>query len=66
MQKIQITEARKIAERIGAEAVVVFAFSGDQFAGTSYGVTKAQCAIIGKWLDQIVAMLAAGTLPAPE
>jgi hypothetical protein len=65
MQKIQITEARRIAERIGAEAVVVLAFSGDNFAATSYGETKQKCAITAKWLDCLCDQLTTGKLAAP-
>lgn len=65
MQKIQITEAKRIAERIGAEAVVVLAFTGDEFAATSYGETKAKCSITAKWLDNLCDQLSTGALPAP-
>lgn len=65
MQKIQITEARKIADRIGAEAVVVIAFDGNSFAITSYGATKDKCARTAKWVDQLSADLEAGKLVAP-
>jgi hypothetical protein len=62
---IHITEARKIAERIGADQVMVIAFSRDHYAAVSYGKTKALCADAGKWLDRICDNLADGTLPAP-
>jgi uncharacterized protein YbjQ (UPF0145 family) len=65
MQKIQITEAKKIAERIGAEAVVVIAFSGEQLAMTSYGETKAKCAATGRWVDYLGKELETGRLSAP-
>lgn len=65
MQKIQITEARKIAERIGADQVVVIAFGDNHFAVTSYGTTKALCAEAGKWIDQIAADLNSGVMAPP-
>lgn len=65
MQKVQITEAKRIAERIGAEAVVVIAFGGDDFAMTSYGETKAKCTATGKWVDLIANELSTGRIPAP-
>ncbi len=66
MQKIQITEARKIAERIGADQVVVIAFGQDAFAVTSYGTTKLLCAEAGKWIDMLVADLESGKMPTPS
>lgn len=65
MKKIQITEARKIAERIGAEQVVVIAFTADDFAITSYGVTKAKCAEAGRWVDRLCDDLSGGKLSPP-
>jgi uncharacterized protein YbjQ (UPF0145 family) len=66
MQKIQITEAKKIAERIGAEAVVIIAFNGDRLAMTSYGATKAKCAATGRWVDMVADDLASGRMAAPD
>ncbi len=63
---IHIAEARKIAERIGADQVVVIAFSRDHYAAVSYGKTKALCADAGKWLDRICDNLANGTLSSPS
>lgn len=65
MQKIQIAEARKIAERIGAEAVVVLAFHGDNFAVTSYGETKAKCRATAKFVDDLAADLSRGLIVPP-
>lgn len=65
VQKVQITEAKKIAERTGAKQVVVIAFSGDDFAITSYGTTKALCASAGKWVDRIAGDLTTGSLMPP-
>jgi hypothetical protein len=52
----RITEAKAIAERIGADAVVVLAFDDEDglVAGASYGKTKALCATIGEWMDAII------------
>lgn len=66
MQKVQIGEARAIAERVQADAVVVFAFKDGRFAAASYGATKAKCGVAGRWLDAVVAGMNAGTVPPPD
>jgi hypothetical protein len=50
----RITEAKAIAQRIGADAVVVLAFKGDTVAGASYGQTKAMCHNAGRWMDWLI------------
>lgn len=65
MQKIQITEAKKIAERIGAEQVIMIAFSQDDFAITSYGVTQKLCHEAAKWAAQIADDLKYGAMMPP-
>jgi hypothetical protein len=66
MQKINIADAKMIAQRYGAEAVVIIAFDEGMFAATSYGATRAKCAVAGKWLDGLADKLTSGELPAPE
>lgn len=63
MNKIAITEARRLAEQAKAHTIVVFAFTDDQFSAVSYGATKARCA--AKWLDRIANNLKSGEMPAP-
>lgn len=63
--KPQITEAQRIADRLGAESVVILAFGGDQVAGASYGSTKANCARTGKWMDLLIDQMAAGQMAPP-
>lgn len=65
MKKPQITEAQRIADRIGADAVVILAFGGDVVAGASYGATKAMCSETGKWMDGIIDRMSAGDLLPP-
>lgn len=65
MNRIAITEARRLAEQAKAETIVVFAFTDDQFSAVSYGVTKAKCATAAKWLDRIANDLKSGRMPAP-
>lgn len=65
MNPPHIKEAKAIAERIGADAIVVLAFKDDQVAGASYGQTKAQCSAAGKWLDWLIDGMADQLLPRP-
>lgn len=65
MKKPQITEAQRIAERIGADSVVILAFGEDMVAGASYGATKAKCAITGRWMDKLIDTMAAGKMSPP-
>jgi hypothetical protein len=60
-----IQEAKAIAKRIGADAVVVLAFKGDVVSGASYGQTKAHCAIAGKWMGGLIDDMEAGYVLAP-
>ena len=60
MKKIHITEAKKIADRIGADAVIVLAFSSDTVAGASYGQTKALCNTAGRRMHAMVEQLELG------
>ena len=66
MQKVQITEAQRIADRIGADAVVVLAFKGERFTGTSYGATKAKCKATGKFLDDVCGLIELGVIAPPD
>jgi hypothetical protein len=66
MKRIPIKLAEAVAYRIEAEAVVILAFDGDQFAATSYGATKAKCAVVGRWIDDLGGRLGSGELPAPN
>lgn len=65
MNRIPITEARRLAELAKAETVVVFTFTDEQFSAVSYGTTKAKCADAAKWLDRIADDLKTGQMPAP-
>ncbi len=66
MKKLRITEAKTIAERVGADAVVVLAFIDGMVAGASYGQTKAQCDVAGKWMAELIHDMEGGYLEAPE
>jgi hypothetical protein len=65
MKKIPITEARRIAEACGAEAVVILAFGDDLVSGTSYGETMAKCKTTGKWMDGLIEKLCDGLMFPP-
>jgi hypothetical protein len=54
LRKIHIAEAKKIADRVGAEIVVVLAFKGDTIVGASYGQTKVLCNSAGIWMDSLI------------
>lgn len=66
MKPVPIKYAEAIADRIGAQAVVILTFDGQVVAGTSYGATKAKCRITGKWMDNLIDAMSAGILDAPK
>ena len=61
----KIGDAKAIAQRIGADAVVVLAFKDGAIHAASYGATKEKCSATGAWLDMIVDRLGDGTLRSP-
>jgi hypothetical protein len=64
MKSARIAEAKAIAERTGADSVVIIAFKGDAVAGASYGRTKPKCVAAGKWMDWLIDGMEDG-LPRP-
>jgi hypothetical protein len=62
----RVRDARDLCEQTGARAVLVIAFVDGKFGAASYGETKAECASVAKTLDEIVAWLQRGAIPAPE
>ena len=65
MKRPQITEARLIADRLGADSVVILAFGGDTVAGASYGTTKGKCQATGRWMDEIIDRMTSGKMLPP-
>jgi hypothetical protein len=65
MNRVHITDAQRICDRVKAQAVVVIAFDGEQFSMTSYGETKAKCAATGRWVDHVGDLLAQGLIDPP-
>lgn len=63
---VHISEARKIAERLKADAVVVLAFQGDHFALASYGATKAKCREAARFVDDLANDISSGVIPPPR
>lgn len=61
----KISDAKAIAERIGADAVAVIAFKDGQVHAASYGATKVKCQHTGVWLDKIVDGMVDGKMPVP-
>lgn len=55
-RNIRIADAKRLANELGADAVVVLAFScgGLVVAGASYGSTVAKCRRAGKWMDWVI------------
>lgn len=49
--------AKALAQRLGAKGIIVLAFNDDRFAGVSYGITRAECAPMGRLLDRIGEMI---------
>lgn len=66
MKRAEIADAKAIAKRLGADAVIVLAFVDGQVQGASYGTDRAKCQTISKVLDRIVDDMCAGKLPALE
>jgi hypothetical protein len=65
MKPVSIDAAKQLAVRAGAEGVAVFAFGGEDFAATSYGVSKELCARMKEWIKEVSGRLERGELPNP-
>lgn len=49
---VPIPEARRLAKEHGMKRLLILAVDGDgNFAFTTYGETKADCAAIARWAD---------------
>lgn len=52
MRCAEISEARRLADKIGAEKLIILAIDGNgQFAFTTFGKTKAMCREMARWAD---------------
>lgn len=64
MKPPRITEAKAIAQRIGADGVIAFAFAfdSDQFGYASYGQDRARCDRMHRVAERIVKLIDAGVI----
>lgn len=65
MKRPTITQARHLADALGARQVIVIAFDTESFAASSYGQTRAECGDVGAVLDFIADGLRDRSIPAP-
>ena len=63
--QVPIKEAKSLAKKLGADAVIVVAFKGQQYATTSYGKDRATCQAFSKVCDQIHDDIGNGSIPIP-
>lgn len=66
MKQIPIEVAKRVAVDVGADAVIVIAFCGDQFATTSYGRDRKHCQVFAKVADIIHDDIAYGAIDIPS
>lgn len=66
MDPVPITDAKEIAVRRRAKAVLVLAFGGGRFAVTTFGMTRRQCDGAKRVNEQIARLIEDGTLEIPE
>jgi len=65
MEKVDIDDAKRIAQKHAADAVIVVAFKGGSFAVTSYGHNRQACSNIAAVADQIHEDIIDGGIPIP-
>jgi len=54
MKQLTINRARTLGKEMGAKGIVILAFGDNgEFQAASYGSTKRNCGLLGKWLDRI-------------
>lgn len=61
-----INDAKAVALKYRKRGVIILSFSGEGFAVTSYGMTRADCDAMRQVNDQIADMLAAGDIALPD
>lgn len=66
MKKLTINRARALGKDMDAKGVVILAFGDDgEFQAASYGRTKGDCGLLGKWLDRIYEAVDSGEIEDP-
>jgi hypothetical protein len=63
--QVPIDKAKRLANELNADAVIVIAFCGDQYATTSYGKDRATCKAFSVMCDQIHEEIGVGDIPIP-
>lgn len=63
--KLRIEDAKDVALRLGADAVIVLAFKGRSLAAASYGKDRATCRAFAAVCDRIVDDIEDGTIEIP-
>ena len=64
--KVSVEKAKRLAKELDADAVIVIAFRGDNFATTSYGKDRATCQAFAKVCDRIHEDIEEGIIPMPS
>ena len=66
MKKLTINRARTLGNDMNAKGIAILAFGDDgEFQACSYGRTKRDCGLLGKWLDRIYEAIESGELSDP-
>jgi hypothetical protein len=66
MKKLTINRARTLGKDMDAKGIVILAFGDDgEFQAASYGRTKGDCGLLGKWLDRIYDAVESGEIEDP-
>jgi len=66
MKQLTINRARTLGKDMDAKGIVILAFGDDgEFQAASYGRTKQDCGLLGKWLDRIYGAVESGEIASP-
>ena len=64
--QIPISKVKKLVTELNADAVIVIAFRGQQFATTSCGKDRTTCRTFSRVCDQIHDDISNGLIPIPN
>jgi len=62
MKPLSIEAAKRFAKSIGADGVVILAFTRDQFAHTTYGRNREDCSIMRQLAEYLAIPIESGAL----
>ena len=66
MKQLTINRARALGKDMNAKGIVILAFGDDgEFQAASWGRTKRDCGLLGKWLDRIYEAIESGEIADP-